>query len=84
MLKFSKNVLINEFYKGKNFNGKKLLKINALLLPNYKSHLKLEKKYKGNGPKIDIQICEFLLFLVHPTMHLPLSIVVCDASGMAW
>jgi hypothetical protein len=36
ILKFCKYVLINELYKNKKFNGKKLLGINALLLPNYK------------------------------------------------
>jgi hypothetical protein len=67
-LKFSKNVLINELYKGKNFNWKKLLKINALLLPKYKSHLKAKNIYKENGPKMDFQICNFLL-LFGPCYH---------------
>jgi hypothetical protein len=68
MLKFSKNVLINELYKGKNFNGKKLLQINALLLFNYKNHLEAKKTNKENGPKMDFQTCHFLVYL---TMHLP-------------
>jgi hypothetical protein len=46
--------------RAKNFNGKKLFKINALLLPNYKDHLKAKKKYKGNGPQMNFRICEFL------------------------
>jgi hypothetical protein len=36
ILKFCKYVLTNELYKIKKFNGKKLLGINPLLLPNYK------------------------------------------------
>jgi hypothetical protein len=68
MLKFNKNVLINELYNGKKFNGKKLCKINALLLPNYKSHLRAKNKYKGNGPKMDFQICK-ILPLFGPPYH---------------
>ncbi len=34
MLKLTKNVLINELYKGEIFHGKKMFKINALLPPN--------------------------------------------------
>jgi hypothetical protein len=49
ILKFCNYVLINELYNNKNFNGKKLLWINALLLPNYKKHFEAKKKYKGNG-----------------------------------
>jgi hypothetical protein len=45
---------------------KKLLKINALLLPNYKNHFEVLKKYMVNGPKMDFQICEFLLFFGPP------------------
>jgi hypothetical protein len=52
--------------KSKISNGKKLLKINALLLPDYKNHFKAKKKYKGNGPKMDFQICKFLLFFGPP------------------
>ncbi len=62
MLKFSKNVLINELYKGKNFNGKQLLEINALLLPNYKSHLKPKKNTKEMDPKLTFKFvnsCRF-------------------------
>jgi hypothetical protein len=47
-LKFCKYVLINELYKNKSFNGKKLIRINALLLPNYKKHFGAQKKRKGN------------------------------------
>jgi hypothetical protein len=46
MLKLIKNVLINELYKGKIFHGKKLLKINALLLHNYKNYLGVKKHTK--------------------------------------
>jgi hypothetical protein len=49
MLKLIFRMLINELYKGEISHGKKLLKINALLLPNYKSHLGAKKMYKGNG-----------------------------------
>jgi hypothetical protein len=68
ILKFCKYVLINELYKNKNFNGKKSLGINALLLPDYKKHFRAQK----NTKEMDFQICKFLPFLVHPTMHLPL------------
>ncbi len=39
----------DSLYNNKTFNGKKLLRINALLLPNYKKHFEAQKKYKGNG-----------------------------------
>jgi hypothetical protein len=63
----AKNVLINELYKGKKLNGKKLFKINALLLPNYKNHFRA-KKNKGNVPKMNFQICKFLS-LFSPPYH---------------
>jgi hypothetical protein len=62
------HVLINELKKNENFNGKKSLGINALLLPNYKKHIRVQKKYKG----MDFQIHKFLLLFVHLTMHLPI------------
>jgi hypothetical protein len=37
-----------ELYKGKHFNGKQLLRIDALLLLYYKKHLRAKKNYKGN------------------------------------
>jgi hypothetical protein len=38
-----------ELYKGKHFNGKQLLRIDALLLFYYKKNiLELKKNYKGN------------------------------------
>jgi len=37
-----------------------------LLLPNYKNHFKVLKKYKRNGPKMDFQICKFLPFFGPP------------------
>ncbi len=37
-----------------------------MLLPNYKNHFGVLKKYKGNGPKMDFQICKFLLFFGPP------------------
>jgi hypothetical protein len=37
--------------KSKISNGKKLLKINALLLPDYKNHFKAKKKTKEMDPK---------------------------------
>jgi hypothetical protein len=37
------------FLRGKKFNGKKLLRIDALLLFNYKKPLEVKKTYKGNG-----------------------------------
>jgi hypothetical protein len=46
ILKFCKYVLINELYKNKSFNGKKSLRINALLLPNYKKHFGAKKKQR--------------------------------------
>ncbi len=49
ILKFCKYVLINELYKNKNFNGKKSLGIDALLLLNYKKHFGAQRKNKGNG-----------------------------------
>jgi hypothetical protein len=67
ILKFCKYVLINELHKNKSFSGKKLLGINALLLPNYKKHFGAQKKYKGNG----LKFVNSYHFLVHPTMHLP-------------
>jgi len=86
MLKFNKNVLIDELYKGKKFNGKKLFKINALLLPNYKSHLKAKKKHLrvGNGPKLEFEICEFLLFFYPPYHALTFKhcCVWCKWDGM--
>jgi hypothetical protein len=69
ILKFCKYVLINELYKNKIFNGKNLLGINALFLPNYKKHFEAQK----NTKEMDFQICKFLSFLVHPTMYLPYS-----------
>jgi hypothetical protein len=39
------------FTNVKKFNGKKLFKINALLLPNYKDHLKAKKNTKKMDPK---------------------------------
>jgi hypothetical protein len=39
---------IHELYKGKHFNGKKLLKIDALLLLYYKKNLRAQKVYKRN------------------------------------
>jgi hypothetical protein len=45
----------------------KSLGINALLLPNYKKHFEAKK----NRKEMDFQMCKFMLFLVHPTMHLP-------------
>jgi len=38
----------HELYKGKHFNGKKLLRIDALLLLYYKKHFRAQKIYKGN------------------------------------
>jgi hypothetical protein len=67
-LKICKYVLINELYKNRSFNGKKSLGINALLLPNYRKHFGVWKKTQ----EMDFQICTFLRFLVHTTMHLPL------------
>jgi hypothetical protein len=57
-------VCLNEIYKNENFNGKKSLRINALLLPNYKKHFKAQKKYKG----MNFQILKFLLLFVHITI----------------
>jgi hypothetical protein len=68
-MRFRKNDLINELYKGKKFNWKNLLKINALLLPNYKNHFKAKTIYKGNGPKMDFQICEFLPLFCPPCIY---------------
>jgi len=52
MLRLIKNVLINELYSGKIFDGILKNKINALLLPNYKNHLgakRIQKKWTQNG-----------------------------------
>jgi len=59
MLKFSRNVLINELWEVKNFSGKKLLKINALLLPNYKNHFKAKKNTKEMDPKWIFKFADF-------------------------
>jgi hypothetical protein len=67
ILKFCKYVLINEFYKNKSFNGKKSLGINALLLLHYQKN----SGFKKNTKEMDFQNCKFLLFLIHPNMHLP-------------
>jgi hypothetical protein len=48
-LKSCEYVLINELYKNKIFNWKKSFGINALLLPYYKKHFGVQKKYEGNG-----------------------------------
>jgi hypothetical protein len=58
-LKFSKNVLISELYKGKKFNGKKVPKINALLLSNYKNHLDAKKRTKEMDPKWTFELTVF-------------------------
>ncbi len=68
MLKFSKNILISDLYKGKNFNGKKLVKLMHCCYLTTKTISRLQKKRKGNGPKMDFQTCRFLVYL---TMHLP-------------
>ncbi len=49
-------VLINDLYKNKSFNGKKLIVINALLLYNYKKHFGAKK----NTKETNFQICKFL------------------------
>jgi len=60
MLKFSKNALISELYKSKNFNRKELLKINALLLSNYKNHIKAKiKRTKEMDPKWTFKLVAF-------------------------
>jgi len=42
---------MNNLQRQKKFNGKKLFKINALVLPNYKNHFKAKKKTKEMDPK---------------------------------
>jgi hypothetical protein len=49
-----------------------------------KAILGLKTNIKEMDPKWTFKFVNSCHFLVHPTMHLPLKIVVCDASEMAW
>jgi hypothetical protein len=65
----------------KSFNGKKILGINALLLPNYKKHFKVQKTKETN-----FQIRKFLPLLGPPYHAFTLSKVVlllCNVDVLA-
>ncbi len=59
------HVLINELYKGNHFNGIFFLKIDALLLFNYKKN----SRFKKNTKEMNFQIKELLALFGPPTMH---------------
>jgi hypothetical protein len=66
----------HELYKGKHFNGKKLLRIDALLPLYYKKHLRVQKNYKGNELSNKKTPITFLSTLLkHSTLsHVPIVI----------
>jgi hypothetical protein len=66
-LKFCKYVLINELYKNKSFNGKKLLESMHYCYLITKNILGLKKKQR----KWTFKFVNSCRFLVHLTMHLP-------------
>jgi hypothetical protein len=57
------------FLRGKKFNGKKLLRIDALLLLNYQKPFEVKKPTK----EMDFSIMKLLLPLDHLVMHLPFT-----------
>jgi hypothetical protein len=74
------------FTRAKNSMEKICLKSRHSYYLTTKAISGLKKNILGleMDPKWTLKFENSCCFLVHPTMHLPLNIVVCDASGMAW
>lgn len=71
-MRFCKHVIIiyNELYKNKQFNEKKLLTIEALLVLSPKN--KTFQNFRKNTKNLDFEMKElFPIFFIHPIPHLP-------------